>query len=145
MLNTQLKIPKLCFAVLSCYLLGILSLVTNTDSSVITQFLHQAKPFFLNALKFQSCLFLCFVCGSVSELKMTSFDRDLEEKLKESGSTLLNPPSSIDDLLTLLDVMTLLLFIYLFIFVKCICWKCWSDCEFIWVSQHCGISLLVLG
>ncbi|KAK7831453.1 sister chromatid cohesion protein pds5 like protein b-b [Quercus suber] len=34
---------------------------------------------------------------------MTSFDRDLEEKLKETGSTLLNPPSSIDDLLTLLD------------------------------------------
>ncbi|XP_030969092.1 uncharacterized protein LOC115989526 isoform X6 [Quercus lobata] len=34
---------------------------------------------------------------------MTSFDRDLEEKLKEAGSTLLNPPSSIDDLLTLLD------------------------------------------
>ncbi|KAK4590117.1 hypothetical protein RGQ29_020607 [Quercus rubra] len=34
---------------------------------------------------------------------MTSFDKDLEEKLKESGSTLLNPPSSIDDLLTLLD------------------------------------------
>lgn len=44
------------------------------------------------------------MCGSVSELKMTSFDRDLEEKLKETGSTLLNPPSSIDDLLTLLDV-----------------------------------------
>ena len=34
---------------------------------------------------------------------MTSFDRELEKQLKEAGDRLLNPPSSIDDLLTLLD------------------------------------------
>ena len=43
---------------------------------------------------------------------MTSFDRGLEKQLKdkefekqlkEDGNRLLNPPSSIDDLLTLLD------------------------------------------
>jgi len=34
---------------------------------------------------------------------MTSIDRDLEEQLKEAGSNLINPPSSNDDLLTLLE------------------------------------------
>ena len=34
---------------------------------------------------------------------MTFFDRELEKQLKEVGNRLLNPPSSIDDLLTLLD------------------------------------------
>ena len=34
---------------------------------------------------------------------MTSFHSDLEKQLKEAGNRLLNPPSSIDDLLTLLD------------------------------------------
>ena len=34
---------------------------------------------------------------------MTSFDRELEKQLKQAGDRLLNPPSSIDYLLTLLD------------------------------------------
>nr|POE92638.1 sister chromatid cohesion protein pds5 [Quercus suber] len=34
---------------------------------------------------------------------MTSFDRELEKQLKEAGNRLLSPPSSIDDILTLLD------------------------------------------
>ena len=34
---------------------------------------------------------------------MASFDRELKKQLKEAGNRLLNPPSSIDDLLTLLD------------------------------------------
>ena len=34
---------------------------------------------------------------------MTSFHSELEKQLKEAGNRLLNPPSSIDDLLTLLD------------------------------------------
>ena len=34
---------------------------------------------------------------------MTSIDRDLEEQLKEAGNNLINPPSSNDDLLTLLE------------------------------------------
>jgi hypothetical protein len=36
---------------------------------------------------------------------MTSSERHLEDQLKEAGNDLLNLPSSIDDLLTLLDVM----------------------------------------
>ena len=35
--------------------------------------------------------------------KKTSFHSELEKQLKEAGNRLLNPPSSIDDLLTLLD------------------------------------------
>ena len=35
--------------------------------------------------------------------KMTSFHIELEKQLKEAGNRLLNPPSSSDDLLTLLD------------------------------------------
>ena len=38
-----------------------------------------------------------------SELKMTNFDREFEKEIKEAENTLLNLPSSIDDLLTLLD------------------------------------------
>ena len=34
---------------------------------------------------------------------MTAFDREFEKEIKEAGNTLLNPPSSIDGLLTLLD------------------------------------------
>ena len=34
---------------------------------------------------------------------MTSIDRDLEEQLKKAGNNLINPPSSNDDLLTLLE------------------------------------------
>ncbi|XP_041020647.1 uncharacterized protein LOC121262297 isoform X2 [Juglans microcarpa x Juglans regia] len=34
---------------------------------------------------------------------MTSFEGDLEEQLKEAGNELINPPSSIDELLNLLD------------------------------------------
>ena len=40
---------------------------------------------------------------------MTFFDRELEKQLKEVGNRLLNPPSSIDDLLTLLDEVESLL------------------------------------
>ena len=40
-------------------------------------------------------------CDSKSELKMTTFDREFEKE--EARNTLLNPPSSIDDLLTFLD------------------------------------------
>jgi hypothetical protein len=35
------------------------------------------------------------------------FDTNLEEQLKEAGNKLLDPPSSVDELLNLLDVMTL--------------------------------------
>ena len=42
-------------------------------------------------------------CDSKSDLKMTAFDREFEKEIKEVGNTLLNPPSSIDDLLTFLD------------------------------------------
>ena len=42
-------------------------------------------------------------CDSKSELKMTTFDREFEKEIKEAENTLLNLPSSIDDLLTLLD------------------------------------------
>ena len=42
-------------------------------------------------------------CDSKSKLKMTTFDREFKKEIKEAGNTLLNPPSSIDDLLTLLD------------------------------------------
>ena len=42
-------------------------------------------------------------CDSKSELKMTNFDREFEKEIKEAENTLLNLPSSIDDLLTLLD------------------------------------------
>ena len=34
---------------------------------------------------------------------MTSFHSELEKQLKEARNRLLNPPSSVDDLLTLLD------------------------------------------
>ena len=34
---------------------------------------------------------------------MIAFDREFEKEIKTAGNTLLNPPSSIDDLLTLLD------------------------------------------
>ena len=34
---------------------------------------------------------------------MTAFDWEFEKEIKEVGNTLLNPPSSIDDLLTFLD------------------------------------------
>ena len=42
-------------------------------------------------------------CDSKSELKMIAIDREFEKEIKEAGNTFLNPPSSIDDLLTLLD------------------------------------------
>ena len=42
-------------------------------------------------------------CDSKSELKMIAIDREFEKEIKEAGNRLLNPPSSIDDLLTLLD------------------------------------------
>ncbi|KAK7851054.1 hypothetical protein CFP56_043117 [Quercus suber] len=34
---------------------------------------------------------------------MTAFDREFEKEIKKAGNTLLNAPSSIDDLLTLVD------------------------------------------
>ena len=42
-------------------------------------------------------------CDAKSELKMTAFDREFEKEIKEARNTLLNPPSSIDDILTLFD------------------------------------------
>ena len=42
-------------------------------------------------------------CDSKSELKMTAFDREFEKEIKEARNPLLNPPSSIDDILTLFD------------------------------------------
>ena len=39
----------------------------------------------------------------VYQKKMTTFHSELEKQLKEAGNRLLNPPSSSDDLLTLLD------------------------------------------
>lgn len=42
-------------------------------------------------------------CDSKSELKMTAFDREFEKEIKKARNTLLNPPSSIDDILTLFD------------------------------------------
>ena len=34
---------------------------------------------------------------------MIAFDREFEKQIKEAGNILLNPPSTIDDLHTLLD------------------------------------------
>ena len=34
---------------------------------------------------------------------MIAIDREFEKEIKEAGNTLLNPPSSIDDILTLFD------------------------------------------
>lgn len=50
---------------------------------------------------------------------MGSSGRDVEheEQLKEVGNVLLSPPSAIDELTALLDVMTSFLFLLLF-FVK---------------------------
>lgn len=67
---------------------------------------------------------------------MTSSDTDLEEQLKEAGNELLDPPSSVDELLNLLDVMNL--FPYMNIsFLGSFCYmnvlECWSDFEFLWV------------
>ena len=42
-------------------------------------------------------------CDSKSKLKMTAFDREFEKEIKKARNTLLNPPSSIDDILTLFD------------------------------------------
>ena len=42
-------------------------------------------------------------CDSKSKLKMTAFDKEFEKEIKEARNTLLKPPSSVDDLLTLLD------------------------------------------
>lgn len=38
---------------------------------------------------------------------MTSADKELEEQLLEAGNRLLDPPSSVEELLPLLDVRTL--------------------------------------
>ena len=67
---------------------------------------------------------------------MTSSDTDLEEQLKEAGNKLLDPPSSVDELLNLLDVMTLfpcmnISFLGSFCYMTVL--ECWSDCEFLWV------------
>lgn len=37
---------------------------------------------------------------------MSSSEKELEEKLKDAGNSLLEPPSTTNDLLSLLDVMT---------------------------------------
>ena len=42
-------------------------------------------------------------CDSKFELKMIAIDREFEKEIKEARNTLLKPPSSVDDLLTLLD------------------------------------------
>jgi hypothetical protein len=64
---------------------------------------------------------------------MTSSESDLEEQLKEAGNKLLDPPSSVDDLLNLLDVMTLFPYVNIsllgsFRFMNVL--ECWSECEF---------------
>ncbi|KAK7842110.1 hypothetical protein CFP56_014289 [Quercus suber] len=56
------------------------------------------------ASKFSMSVF----CDSKSELKMTALDREFKKEIKEAGNSLLNPPSSIDDLLTLLDKVSVL-------------------------------------
>jgi hypothetical protein len=55
---------------------------------------------------------------------MPNSETELEERLKEAGNSLLNPPSSVDDLLDSLDVMShhpFHLFIYLYMFALCAC------------------------
>lgn len=64
---------------------------------------------------------------------MTSSDTELEEQLKEAGNKLLDPPSSVDELLNLLDVMTLFPYMNIsfwgsFRFMNVL--ECWSDCVF---------------
>ena len=57
-------------------------------------------------IKFSSTLqkfSILVFCDSKSDLKMIAFDWEFEKEIKEARNTLLNPPSSIDDLLTLLD------------------------------------------
>jgi len=53
-------------------------------------------------------------------------ETELQERLKEAGKSLLNPPSSVDDLLDLLDVMSchplhLFIYAYVFLFALCAC------------------------
>ena len=55
---------------------------------------------------------------------MLDSEIELQERLKEAGNGLLNPPSSVDDLLDLLDVMSchpLHLFKYTCIFICFVC------------------------
>ena len=57
---------------------------------------------------------------------MPNSETEFEERLKEAGNSLLNPPSSVDDLLDLLDVMSchplhLFKHTYVVLFVLCAC------------------------
>lgn len=59
-------------------------------------------------------------------VKMPDSEIELQERLKEAGNGLLNPPSSVDDLLDLLDVMSrhplhLFKYTYIFLFALCAC------------------------
>lgn len=67
--------------------------------------------------------------------KMASVDKELEEELVEAGEKLLDPPSSVDDLITVLIVSTLLFF-FLFLFVSL---NSWDFYEFIslCISHFC--------
>jgi hypothetical protein len=53
-------------------------------------------------------------------------ETELQERLKEAGKSLLNPPSSVNELLDLLDVMSrhplhLFIYTYVFLFALCAC------------------------
>lgn len=52
---------------------------------------------------------------------MATNEIELEVQLKEAGNELLNPPSSTDDLLNLLDVTTLLLSFFSNCLYLCLC------------------------
>lgn len=64
---------------------------------------------------------ICNFGRSGSRGRMASSDKELEAQLTESGNKLVEPPSSVDELLPLLDVSPLifrLFFSFGFFFVK---------------------------
>lgn len=59
--------------------------------------------------KFKSVLIFL---GDLEEKTMSASDKELEEQLAEAGNKLLQPPSSLDELITLLDVSLFLIFLF---------------------------------
>lgn len=77
---------------------------------------------------------------------MPNSETELEERLKEAGNSLLNPPSSVDDLLDSLDVMShhpFHLFIYLYMFALCACLFFFFFFMFVDIVLECWIGLII--
>ena len=99
--------PILCFEVL------LFVFISHLRTRQTREFTHKASPSALSGPRHFGfevsfgliCWFeiLSIYSLPVHKKKMTSFHSELEKQLKEVGNRLLNPPSSIDDLLTLLD------------------------------------------